>query len=407
MVLQAGTLDLEALKGKSRISDEDNALIAEQAYKEMEQDKNKKSDELSAKEIPENKPKEKTDDELAGANDEELTPEEVTKKSGILADRKQKEDERLLSTKDEELKDEEKAQKAALLKAKDDAAKKAAEDEVGAYSKENNLSPEAAKEELEHIKKIQEKYKDDPKQLAKATLHLQRAYTKAQETLKASKPKEEVPQEVSIEAVVKAMEEGRLQNNGKPISKDEIIEAYRQHNPDITEALEDDKVLKLAAKDYKAHYEKVLTEYKAQLTVKARQKREELLSALSETDKQYLPEVKPLIEGLEDAQIMSEDFNIETYVAYAKGKSFDEAVDKLKKEKDDFGKKEYERGLQEAKIIGEKRGPKDGGAPKPKSDITLTEAQKKRAREMFDNPGITEETAYQMYKDYLKETKND
>lgn len=402
MTVKAETLDMEALKGKNNLSEEEADAIGLAAIQEAEAEEKKRKlpeDELPISEegkeeelAPEDKDTEPTEEEKLAAQKKE---EEESKK---------KEDERLLGAKDEDLSAEDKSKKAELVKAQDEAKKKTVEQEIEAYAKEHNVSIAEAREDLDSISKIQEKYKSDAKQLAKANLHLQRIYTKTADELKTVKDAKPSPQvrEITLESVEKYIEDGKVTINGKQVSKEQIIEAYREAYPDITDTLEDDKVFKLAAKEYKERLEKVIEQQKSEIVVKAKEKRETVLNSLSEADKKYLPEIKPLIEKLSDAQIMDEHFSVETYIHYVKGKLYDETIKRLEDEKKAFGEKEYNRGLEEAKILGIKRQP-DGKPPKD-GNVSLTDAQKKRAREMFDNPGITEDQAYQLYKDYLKET---
>jgi hypothetical protein len=346
-----------------------------------------------------------TDDELVSAKDEELSEEQKTKKVVVIEERKKKEEERLLNAKEIDLSEEDKTAKAVIVKAQEESKGKANQQELEAYAKEHSISVEEAKADFESVGKIQEKYKGDPKLLARANLHLQRLYSKTEAELKdakGAKPPEPSIQDIPVEAVEKWMAEGKVLINGKSVTKEQVIDAYRNAYPDLTDTLEDDKVFKLAVKEYKQKLESVVAEQKSQIGVKAKEKRDTLLSGLSEADKQYLPEIKPLIEKLPDTQVMNESFNLETYITYAKGIKVDETIKRLEQEKKEFGEKEYQRGVEEAKILGLKKPP-DGKPPKSK-DFALSDAQKKRAKEMFDNPDITEEAAYKLYKDYLKET---
>lgn len=402
MKVKAETLDMEALKGKSNLSEEEADAIGLAAIQEAEALEKKEKD--PDDDIPAGE-EEGKDKEAAPEEDTEPTEEEkLAAQKKEEEESKKKEEERLLNAKDEDLSEEDKLKKAEVIKVQEEAKKKAVEQEIEAYAKEHNVSVAEAREDLESISKIQEKYKGDAKQLAKANLHLQRIYSRTQEELKTfkdAKPSSEA-KEITLEAVEKYMEEGKVTINGKQASREQIIEAYREAYPDLTDTLEDDKVFKLAAKEYKERLEKVVEKQNSEIGVKAKEKRETVLNSLSESDKKFLPEIKPLIEKLSDAQVMDEHFNIETYLHYAKGKLFDETVKRLDDEKKAFGEKEYKRGLEEAKILGIKRQP-DGKPPKD-GNISLTDEQKKRAREMFDNPEISEEQAYQLYRDYLKET---
>jgi hypothetical protein len=408
-------IDQETLKTQDNLTEDQAEAIAAQALAEMDAD-SKKNDNPDnedpakdqGKPADDGTPKEETalsDEELLSANDEGLSDEQKTKKAELVEVKRKEDEKRILEAKEEDLSEEDKTKKVEIVKAQEENKSKEAEKEIADYAKEHNISTEEARQDLESIVKIQEKYKGDPKQLAKANLHLQRLYSKTEEEAKALKEaKPAIPQDITVEAVEAAIVKGVLNVDGKAITKEMTIEAYRNAYPDLTDDLDDEKVFKLAAKEYKQQIDKVRSEEKSQIAVKAKEKRETIFAAIPEADKKFIPDIKPIIEKLSDAQVMHDSFTVDTYVTYAKGMSFDETVKKLEDDKKAFGEKEYKRGLEEAKILGVKRTP-GGNAPKGSGDVTLTDSQRQRAREMFDNPDITEEKAYQLYKDYLKETK--
>lgn len=398
-------VDLKTLEGQVNLTDEQSEKLGLEAIEEaeVEERKTKGLPPLNPEKKEEIRLLELSDDELVIAKEEDLSVEQKTKRTQVLEERRKKEEERLLSAKEEDLNAEDKTKRTELVKAQEEVKNKTVQEEIKTYAQELGISEEEAKEDLERISKIQAKYKNDPKQLAKANLYIQRLYTRTQEELKSlkdAKSAEQSFQEVTIEAVMKYMETGKVTTKeGKTITKEQIIEAYREANLDITETLDDDKVFQLAAKDYRDAINKSIIDAQAKLGSKAKEKRETLLNSLSEADKKFLPEIKPLIEKLSDTQVMHESFNIETYITYAKGKLFDTTLQQLEKDKREFGEKEYKRGVEEAKILGIQKPP-EGKPPKSK-EITLTESQKKRAREMFDNPEITDDKAYQLYADLL------
>lgn len=392
-------IDAETLKGQENLSEDQAAAIAAEALIEIGASEQKKKD--LEKETGDQG---KDEAEDAPKKETEPTAEEIAAKE---QEEKVKEEERILQAKEEELSAEDKTKKAEITKVREEAKTKTAQQEATDYAKEHNVSEEEAREDLESIAKIQEKYKGDPKQLAKAYLHFQRLHAKTElemKSLKDAKPKASEIKDIPIEAVEKWISEGKVTYKDKPVTKEGVINAYREANPDLTDSMDDDKVFKLAVKEYKQALEKGLELEKSKVATAAKDKRATVFDTVSEADKKYVPEIKPIIENLPDAVIMSEQFDISTYISYAKGKSFDATIKQLEEDKKAFGEKEYKRGLEEAKILGSKRPPV-GNTPGGKGNATLTEEQKQRAREMFDNPDITEEKAYELYKDYLKERK--
>ncbi len=402
-------IDAETLKNQEgELTEAQIEALADVAAAEVEAEK-------SGKPVPKEKdqtdagaaPAEETgltDDDLVAADDESLDDTQKAKKAEIITERKKKEDERLLAAKDEELTEEDKTRKAELVKTQQEAKDKEVEQEITAYAAEHSISAEEAKAELSNVGNLLEKYKNDPKQLAKALLHSEQIYGKLSNELKTLKDERAVQptQDVTVDAVMKYVEDGKAMIGDKPVSKEQFIEAYRNANPDLTTDLDDDKVFVMAAKEYKGIIDRAITEQKGQLSIKAKEKRDSVLNSLSEANKQYLPTVKPLIERLSDAQVMSENFDIGTYITFAKGQSHDATVKRLEQEKKEFGEKEYQRGLSQAKILGEKRPPGGGGGGGGGKTVTLTEAQKVRAKEMFESKEITEEKACELYADLLK-----
>ena len=264
------------------------------------------------------------------------------------------------------------------------------------------MSVDEARQDLDSIGKIREKYKDDVKQLAKANLHIQRLYTKNSEELKAIKEAQPKVQqrEVSHDDVVKLIDEGQLKINNKVATRGKIIAAYRENYSDIvTEETSDDAVLKLAVKEILDNYSKAQEKARHDLVLKAKDKREEILNSLPDDNKKYLSELRPLLSKVSDAGVMSDNFSVDTYIRYIKGSP--EHYDKDVKEAEERG---YKRGKEEAKIVQVKKTPGEGKSPKPKAKRTLTESQKQRALDMYGD-NMSEQEAYDAYIDYLDSEK--
>lgn len=402
MVIENGEIkiDAETLSKQDGLSESQAEAIALDAIKEIEAGKKKTPEELAAAAAEQGKESE----EDASGKKTVPTAEELAAKE---QEEKIKEEERILALKEEELSEEDKPKKAEIVKARSEVKTKALQEEVSAYAKEHNVTEEEAREDLESIAKIQDKYKGDPKQLAKANLHMQRLYTKAEadaKALKDAKPSRSVPEEIPIEMIKKGLTEGKINYQGKPLTREMIIEKTRKDDPELTDSMDDDKVFELGAREFKKHVDKGLAEQRGQFAIQAKEKRATVIDTIPEADKKYAPDVKPMIEGLPDTQIMDDSFDIGIYITYAKGKTFEATVKQLEDDKKTHGEKEYKRGLEEAKILGVKRPP-NGGPPKSGGSGTLTDEQKQRAKEMFDNPDITEDQAFKLYSDYLKERK--
>lgn len=396
-----GTLDLNSLKDKSKLSESDVEAIAAAGIAEADAELNKGKEGIDPP--PAEDPAKKKEEEKAAAAE---------------AEQKKADDDKLINTPDDQLDDDGKARKAELVKARAEAAKpkeetaeeKAAREakekedldkEVKSYAQENSISEDEARTELEGIKGVMDKYKADPKALAKATLHIQRLYTKTQEDLKAAKEKAAPSvKEITEEMVIKAIDDGKLtakDKDGKDVkvSRENIIAAYREDNPDLTDDLPDESVLKLAAKDIKSSWEKEMAVHSERIVKEAADKKTKLLNDLSEADKQFIPEIKPLLDRFSPMKIVDKDFSLADLVLWAKGKKY-EADTKAAEEKG------YKRGLEEGKILGTK-APPGGKQPAKKASRTLTDADKKRALEMYSSLAIPDEEKYQYYIEYLED----
>jgi len=417
-------IDRETLESQEgNLTEEQADAIANEALKEdNEKDENeeddvteepeKKEDEKEEKPAPEKKEEEEdtglSDEELLSAEDNDLDDDQKVKKEELVkAKETQDEKDRLLSAKEEDLSEEDKTKKAEIVKAEDTVKEEAFNAEVKTYAEEAKIPEDQAREELESIAKIQEKYKGDPKQLAKANLHLQRLHAKTEADAKAAQDaKPEPVHEVTAEAVEKAIEDGVLNLGGIKITREESIARYRNTYPKRAEDFDDDAVYALAIEKFVQHMNKTVVAEKVEVSKQARSKRETVFDSVAEADKQFVAAAKPLVEKVSDAQIVNEAFDVGIYITHAKGLAFDEKTKTFEQDKKEFGEKEFQRGLSEAKIAGVKVPP-GGGKPPSKKGSGLTDVQKERAEAMYDNPLISKAEAHKMYAQDLADEKKE
>ena len=385
--MPAPKVDLEALKNTDTLTEEQSAAIALEVLQEEEAAKGKK---------PEDEPSDEETQETE--KDAEIKKTKEEGKEEESGESKPKEEKH--SEPEEGLTEEEMVAKA---KEDEDAKKKAEEDlnkELAAYAEEHKITVEEAREQFEQSEKIAEKYGRDPKKLAMAALHSQRGYSALEAELKALKispPQLPLP---SSENILRLIEDGKVKLDGKAVSKEEAIEAFRSENPDITEGQDDEHVLKLMVKDIQRGLEIKTKDDIIKITNLAKEKREVLLSKIPETEKRYATKVKELIERVPDISVVNDSFSLEPYIKYAKGETRDHDV----KEAEERG---YKRGKEEARIIAKRpEGPVGAGAggDKKKEDGGLTEAEKKEALDMFDNfPDLSEKEKFDMFKEIKEE----
>ncbi len=356
---------------------------------------------------------EKSDADLLEAKDEDLDDAQKTRKAELVEAKKvadaQVEEDRILETEDKDLDDKGKTRKAELVKAKKDAddkgkteeQKKAEfEENVKSYVTEHQVSEEAAREDLGSISKIRDNFKDDPQRLAKSFLHVQRLYTRTTEELKALKNKADTATSpANVKDVVEAIGAGELTMNGKAMSKEQAITAYRQKE-DIDESVDDNVVVKMIAKDMVTGLKFQQQENLTKLSGEAKVKREKLVSELSEADKKFLPMITPLMNGHTDHQIMSDKYNLGDLVLWAKGKNYEKDIKEA-------GEREFKRGVETRKIIGDIKKPGDGKSKTKtsKTKTSLTTDQMAEAEEHFANDNISLERKYELYADVLEHKK--
>ena len=385
MAEEVKKLDLEELKDKDKLSEEELDTIAKEAIAEVDGPP-KPEEEIPAPE-PEVKP------------EPEPEPEETEEEKAERELKEQKEkDDVLLEKPEEELTDEEKARKEELLKVREEEKAKAYEEEVTAYATENNLNAEEARKELESISGIGEKYQNDPKKLAKAYLHQQRLVSKKDEeisTLKSTPAPAPLP-DVTVEQIADEINQGTLTyTDDKGVvraqTKEYWVNQYRNHEPGLTEGLEDGQVIHLIAREIHQYRRETKAKQLNELSVKAKERRIEIINSLSEADKKYSKEVKEFLVHSPDASILGDNFDPKQIVFWAKGMKYDADI-KAAEEKG------FKRGQEQAKII-DKQPPVGKPTTKAKANVAekLTEAQKTRALEMFDGQEMTEEEKYKSF----------
>jgi len=369
------TLDPEALKTQDKLTPEQEEQIQLNAQKEFEGKADEEDD------APKTAPKKDTGDE-DGDEDEES---EDDKDEGSEGAKKDEADPEAGKNDGEEGKKEPTAAEKKAAEEAEAQAKADFEKNVLIYMDENSVSEKQAREELEHIGKIQDKYQKDPVKMGKTLLHLQRAYTESQERLKQ---------------FTEAPKEGELVINGKKLSVEEsrekMVEMYRTAYPKLTEDLDDEKVHELAVTEYKKEYARFLEKQKTEISTKAASVREELIKSLKDEDKPFLKDIKAILDKTDDAEIFAKDFDFSDYVYWARGRNFH----KVLKEREEAA---YKRGLEQKKILGAKpdgSGEEPKGSAKPGKSVSLTENEKERALAMYQSLAIPDSDKFKMYLDY-------
>jgi len=266
--------------------------------------------------------------------------------------------------------------------------------DVAQYAKDNEMSLEDAQAEIESIEKLQAKYGNDTNQLAKAALYALRMQSKTQQELKEIK-------QASAKEQFDLDNENHVVWGGKKYTKDQVIADYQKNFPAKFERLQgdDQAVFEDAKEMLRTKYQFAMKNQAESLKSKANEKRILALKDIPDADIKYLDRIKEIIKHTDDATILDDRYDLEATLCMARGEKLHEEV----KAAEERG---YKRGLEEAKILGEKASVPDGKATtkasESKAATSLTEEQKRDAEDMYEDDNIPLSKKYEYYQDYLK-----
>lgn len=291
---------------------------------------------------------------------------------------------------EETKKDEPKVEDAKPEEKKEETVK-AEDDEkvVQEWAIKHGLTLEEAKEDLAKTKSVVEKYKT-PEEMARTLRHLQSEHDKLKNVAEA-KPEVD-PYKVSANPRLEVYQFVHA-------NQDKLVENFRNQYPAKSRDMEDDAVLEEVSERILNDYQGWNNNQKVKMSSDARSKRDQLLSSINEADRQFLPDVKAVLDKTSDRSIVSNQFSLTDVLAWAKGQQYDKRV----KEAEERG---YKRGKEEAKILGviPSASPKGGTTP-VKKGVALNEYEKRMAREMFGTTSFSDEEKYEAYIEVTKKGK--
>lgn len=297
-----------------------------------------------------------------------------------------------------------KATKQPTEKAEEPFSKRSEEAYIKSYAEREGLSTKEAKEELDGMAGLIKKYGGDPENPSKSELEFAKANRRQQSAY--DKNKVEMESRVRESAIPQLLDNPRqyltkvVSNLPEP-KRVEIINAYRSENPARARDMEDDAVLEAIVEYNAIKYESQQKEFSAKLKVDAGSKRDELLNSVPEAEKRFIPVIKKTLMGLPDHQVMSPGFKFEDLRFWAKGQFVDDLV---KEAEERAGKNASEQ----KRIVGTVPKSNQSSQPviKKKAAIEpLTDSQKKRAFEMYDGTGMTEDEMYEEYSNVVLKRK--
>lgn len=277
----------------------------------------------------------------------------------------------------EEGEEEDEEQEESEEESEEEEDEETEEERLNRVAKEEGLTVEQVKENEKAEKALLDKYEGKTDKVVKALRHQNSAYSKIQkenDELRAFKATVEKARLVQMEERIdEALDKQR----------DELVERYLNLNPKIKEKydlgdMSEDVVWEKAKTQIKANLQKKRDEERDELHTQANKRRDELANSLDEVNKEYVPEVRKLLDEVTDSEVMEEGFTVENYLFWARGKKFTpehvkeiiEAAEKRAKDEPKIKKK---------KSLGDGRSPKG----KKPAIANVSPQTRKRALEMF------------------------
>lgn len=399
---------VETPKNEFAVEAQEMDDIAASAREEMDVESGKKPAEKKEEKVEdkkEDKKEEKADEGEETEEDKTAKAKEDEDKTKAEADKeaaKKKEDEDVLIAKDDkDLDEDQRYKKIAITKIRDDEKKKVEDEAVKGFADKHKLSVDKAREELEHIVKIKEKYKDDDRELPLAYLNIQRQNTKLSEDLKKvqeAAPVKSIERATDEEILKDVVDTGKITIKGKPADRGQLIEAYRLTHPNMEE-VSDEAVQSMIANQIRQGLMHQRSTQIQEMKLQAKDKRVEILNSIEEKDKAFAEIVKGVVDNTSDEALLSPSFSVQDVVRWAKGEKYDDLVskqaDEIKKAHDEG----FRKGKENAKILGIKTSETPAEGKKGSKTITLSESDKEEARMMFDIPSMTDE---EKFKEFLE-----
>lgn len=361
----------EELGVEDKLSEEQlNVITAEK-----EQDWNKPISGKEKEKTPEDDletPEKKDEEEPGSQTPEELEAERKASEESAAEDKRLEEKAKTLNKTVEEVK-------------KVEVEEKAEQERLEKVAKEEGRTIDEIRAEEAKDKALVERHGNDPVKIARALRKEQSEYGKIKnenEELKKFK--------ASVEQRSKQASEQAL-NARMESDRDKIVDTYRTKYREECEDISDDVVFERAKNLIMKGFEKQQEEAKGQLKTKATEKRSELITKLPDQFKDFVPEIKTLLDECEDSQIIDTEFDIEYLANYARGKKFTQEYIKSLEDAS------FKRGQEQAKIIPKTPAGRPTGHSKG-SSANLSESQKERAVEIYGRrEGWTKERMYEEY----------
>lgn len=432
--MPAPTLNLEELKTQTTpLTPEQEEAIAQEAMKEFEleqetpeQRKKREDEEVAATKAQEEKQVELKERAKAAGLEETASEEEIQTKEDELHQQNLLERAKKLNlsddTSEEEIEKKELAERAKVVGLEETASLEEIEakekevpvqedkeaEVIKALMESEKVSEEQAKEILVKDKATSEKFGNDSIKLARGYRNLQSRATKAEEqakqyeyTLKQLEDQQISNVNMTADVIKQKIVNGQFKDNkGNVRSEGEIVEAFRRQYPTLSREKEDDECLTMAAEKIKEAWNEGIQNIQRQNASQATEKRRELLSNLSDNDKEFEPVIKNMLEKSSDSQVLSPVFDLKDIIQWAKGAKFDDLNAQIKQKEQEAYERGLKKGQEEAKILGERTpAPQVQRGARKTSSLAreLNTAEQQRARDMFDHLDVSDREKFKLY----------
>jgi hypothetical protein len=357
----------------------DNEELGKAAYAEIEAEKEgDKPGEPEATPAKDAKKKPEPD-----ASDDE--PAEGGEKDGEPAEGKDKADDKPADKADDDKSGEDEP-------APEEGDHLAVDKKITEYAEKHKMTYAEAKEDIEKTGEILKQYKNDPAEMARAMRNKDREYHKLKaDQEKAAAKKEPLFRRMSDEQFIGWAK-------AEVAKKPEFVEKFREKFPARSESMSDEAIIEeIVDRELTVYHEKA-TEKENEIKSAASKRRDDLVVAIPEADRRFIPEVKALLQNISDADLLNSDDIVKDALLMAKGKTYDSDI----KAAEERG---FKRAKEGAQIVGVKPSASGSAPVKGKTSVTLNAKQKERAEQMFGNMAGVDgpEDCYKAYREAFED----
>lgn len=404
--MEKNLLDPEVLRGQSGgLTEDQKEAIKESAYAEIEKVHKGKVEEEDEEDLEDEEQDEDSDseeeedeDDESDDSDEESDDEDDSEDDSESDDEEEKKptiEDKLKAAREKEEKDLTDEEKA-LIKQDDEVQAKAREEEkeayIDEYAEKFGLTRSRAEKDVEKIYGVYDRYKGNPKEMSQALYHLNSKLSQVNNQMKQMQT---------------TTNEKRVTVKGKLLSEDEtkefLVNTYKNHYKDQIKGLDemsDEVIADLAWKEVTELDKKRAEENSQNIVKAAEEKRKKIVEDIPDRDKRFIKDIRGAINRAEDVDVLQEDFDVQDYIYWARGKNYHKDIEEAVK-------KATEEATKDKKIIGLRNDGThkgSGKASKKGGSIDLKENEKIDALEMFKGLDIPDKTKFKRYKEYLKDT---